>query len=306
MNTSRVYRESADVHFLINEIPNRPEPSEILMCTPQYFDVTQAINAFMKNDQGELHRVDKEKAHEQWTSFRFMIESLSCKVHTLRGEPNLEDMVFAANQSFPFWNFKTGKKAVILSRMRKDKRKGEVPYFHSWYRKQGYEIFELTKGSFESNGDALWYPGKNLIFSGYGSSEHHRTDLQALEEISEIINCPIVGIELTHPDFYHLNTTLAIIDKNTCLVYPPGVGKNGMESLAKFFSNIVEVSKSEAYAPNFACNAFALTDDIVFIQTTATQTIRQLELLGKRVIPLETSEFIKSGGSVFCMKIRVY
>ncbi|HMW33864.1 MAG TPA: arginine deiminase-related protein [bacterium] len=303
---NKVYTNAESIDFRLADIPERPEPEKLLMCSPDHFNVTEAINNFMTDTAGQMNQVDRPLAFQQWTNIRFLYEALGYRVHTIRGEVGLEDMVFSANQSFPFWDRHQEKPAVIMSNMRKDKRKGEVPYFQSWYRKQGYMIHELKGGCFESNGDALWFPEKHLIISGFGSTTHHRTDLLALEQVARITDGPVVGIELKHPDFYHLNTTLAIIDKDVCLVYPPGVGDHGMAILRLFFKTIIEVSKEEAYAPNFACNAFSPDGEIVFIQGTCVETIHALEKLGKRVIGVDTSEFIKSGGSVFCMKIKVY
>ena len=302
----QVYLSAEEIKFKISELHKRQEPSRILMSSPDYFNVSESINKFMTNTEGKLHKVDRDRALKQWSDIRWHYESLGYMVSVIRGQDGLEDMVFTANTSFPFMDRKTGKPGVIMSNMRKDKRKPEVAYFHTWYRRNGYEVFYLNHWSFESTGDALWYPGKYLILSGYGSHEHHRTDLAALYQIAEIIDCPVIGIELTHHDFYHLNTTLSIIDEDTCVVYKPGVGKEGHKILEKLFKHIIDVSKQEAYAPNFACNAFALDKKTVLIQKTAKKTIKALESLGTKVIPVDTSEFIKSGGSVFCMKMKVY
>jgi N-dimethylarginine dimethylaminohydrolase len=298
--------KAQDLNFRVSSLQNRPEPGKILMCSPDYFAVTEPINAFMRDNDGHLHKVDTHLAYQQWTNVRFLFDALGYRVHTIRGEVGLENMVFAANQSFPFLDMETHTKRVIMSNMRKGKRQREVIHFSAWYRKNGYELHHLHDCSFESMGDALWYPGKYLILSGYGSTIHHRTDIHALEQVSEIIGCPVIGIQLQHEHFYHLNTTLSIIDADTCVVYRPGIGTGGFRILESLFKNIVPVRKKEAYAPNFACNAFSLNGTIVFIQNSATATIKALEKLGKNVIGVDTSEYIKSGGSVFCMKVQVY
>jgi N-dimethylarginine dimethylaminohydrolase len=301
-----VILKTRDLSFDVRDLQDRVEPRNILMCSPDYFNVSEALNSFMLDNDGHLHRVDTRLAYQQWTNVRFLYESLGHRVFTIRGEVGMENMVFTANQSFPYFDMKTQKKSVIMSNMRKDKRKREVIYFEAWYRKNGYEVHHLRSGSFESMGDALWFPGKYLILSGYGSTVHHRTDLEALEQVSQIIGCPVVGIHLRHEHFYHLNTTLSIVDPNICVVYKPGVGKEGLRILEALFKHIVVVQKREAYAPHFACNAFSPDGTIVFIQNTATATIKALEKLGKRVIGVDTSEYIKSGGSVFCMKMQVF
>lgn len=298
--------KDSDITFRVSTLQDRPAPARILMCSPDYFNVTEALNAFMLDNDGHIHKVDTQLAYQQWTNVRFLYEALGYRVATIRGEVGLENMVFAANQSFPFLDMKTKTKQVIMSNMRKDKRKREVIHYASWYRKNGYELHHLHDCSFEAMGDALWYPGKYLIMAGFGSTSHHRTDRHALEQVAEIIGCPVIGIPMKHEHFYHLNTTLSIIDPDTCLVYKPGVGREGMRILERIFKNILSVRKKEAYAPHFACNAFSLNGHVVFIQNSATETIKALERLGKHVIGVDTSEYIKSGGSVFCMKMQVY
>lgn len=193
-----------------------------------------------------------------------------------------------------------------MSIMRKEKRKREVAYFEAWYKNEGYKIHHLQDAAFEAMGDALWFPGKNLIISGYGSSEHHRTDIEALRQLSTITGIPVIGIHLTHRDFYHLNTALCFVSSDTCLAYPDGVGEEGMSILRMLFKNIIEVPLDEAYAPHFACNAFSPDGRVVLIQHSCQKTIAALEDLGYIVLRVDTSEFIKSGGSVFCMKMMVY
>jgi N-dimethylarginine dimethylaminohydrolase len=302
---NKVYLTAKEIDFSLDDLPGRKEPDKILMSAPDFYNVSEAINQFMTDTSGDLNKVDRGRAFRQWSDIRWHYESLGYTVSVIRAQDGLEDMVFSANQSFPFLDRKTGKPAVIMSNMRKDKRKPEVPYFHTWYRRHGYEIFYLKNCSFESNGDTLWYPGKYLILSGYGSHEHHRTDLSALHQIADIIDCPVVGIELAHKDFYHLNTTLSIIDPNICVVYKPGIGKEGYKILKKFFKHVIDVSREEAYE-HFACNAFSLDGKTVLIQKTAKQTIKALKSFDKKVIPVDTSEFMKSGGSVFCMKMKVF
>jgi len=305
----RVYLRADEIDFSPAELPGRQPTKRILMCTPDYFDVTEAINEFMyerKGDEVVLHKVDKARAVAQWNALRELYWSLGYDVQLISGPYGLEDAVFAANQSFPFLNPETQEREVIMSEMRKPKRKKEVAYFEAWYRNEGYKIHHLKDCCFEAQGDALWFPGKNLIISGYGSTEYHRTDLEALRQVATITKIPVVGIHLTHKDFYHLNTTLCMVSADTCLVYPEGVGEEGMKILRRFFKNVVEVPREEAYAPHFACNAFSPDGRVVLIQYSCRRAIAALESLGYIVLRVDASEFIKSGGSVFCMKMMVY
>lgn len=305
----KLYLKAGEVDFRLEDLTDRPAAHRILMCTPDYFDVTEAINKFMVSHDGEeavMNKVERELAWEQWNYIRNLYLSLGYQVDLVSGPVGLEDAVFSANQSFPFLNVRTGEKEVVMSIMRKEKRKKEVAYFEAWYKNEGYRIHHLQDCNFEANGDALWFPGKNLIISGYGSTEHHRTDLEALNQLADITGIPVIGIHLANEYYYHLNTTLCLISQETCLAYPEGVGTEGMKILRKLFKNVIELSEAEAHPPHFAGNAFSPDGKVVLIQYSAAEAIRELKSLGYIVLGIDTSEFIKSGGSVFCMKMMVY
>ena len=61
-----------------------------------------------------------------------------------------------------------------------------------------------------------------------------------------------------------------------------------------------------ADAPHFACNAHSPDGKHVLIQSSATRAMHALERAGFSPIPIDTSEFIKSGGSVFCLKLMLF
>ena len=104
------------------------------MCKPEYFDVNYTGNEFMKDNIG--------KAMEEWESLKKIYEELGFQTVLIEPGKDLVDMVFTANQSLPFID-KSGKKSVILSKMKNDQRKKEVKYFKDFYQNIGYEIIEL-------------------------------------------------------------------------------------------------------------------------------------------------------------------
>jgi N-dimethylarginine dimethylaminohydrolase len=61
----------------------------------------------------------------------------------------------------------------------------------------------------------------------------------------------------------------------------------------------------ESEAELFACNAAAFFGDTVVIQRGAARTTAELAQRGFDVREVETGEFMKSGGSVFCMKAEL-
>lgn len=281
----------------LRKILDRPEPQSILMCPPTYFEVKDVKNSFMQNNLG---KVNLELANRQWEDLRDTFIKLGKQVFTIDPVPELEDMVFSANQVLPGFN-KTPY--VLLSHMRHRSRKKEVPYYQDWFKKKGYEILELENQDllFEGQGDAIWHPAKQMLWGGYG----HRTSLAAYQEIAAKLSVPIIALELHTNDFYHLDTCFCVLDPNTVLIYSEAFTKEGLKLIHHFFPRVIEVPAEDAYK-TFACNALSLDYENVVIQQGAKTTNETLYHAGFEIIEVDTSEFIKSGGSVFCLKMMVY
>jgi N-dimethylarginine dimethylaminohydrolase len=282
------------------KIPARREPQKILMCPPDYFDVMDVKNAFM---EGNIGKVDRAAARRQWDDLRAAFEKLGKEVLTIEAGKDLEDMVFAANQVLPGLDAE-GQPYVLLSHMRHASRRKEVPYFRDWFAQRGYRVLELDHAEeilFEGQGDAIWHPGKQMLWGGYG----HRTSLDAYREISAKLSVPIVALELHTAEFYHLDTCFCVLDEKSVLIYSEAFTPEGLKLIHRYFPRVIDVCQQDALNA-FACNALALDDKYVVIQRGASDTVNRLRAAGFEPIEVETGEYIKSGGSVFCMKMMVY
>ena len=282
----------------LQQIAQRVEPASLLMCEPTYFEVKDAKNPHM---EGNLNAVDVQLATAQWKELKKTYEGLGFPVHVLPAQTGLEDMVFAANQVLP--GLDARGPYVVLAEMVHTSRRLEVPYYSQWFQAHGYRVMKLTHEAlpprFEGQGDACWHPYRELLYVGYG----FRTEESALTALSEVTGMPVIKLKLVDPRFYHLDTCLCALDENTALVYPPAFENSGMEMIRHFFTNIIELSDADAL--NFAGNALALQRHVI-LQRGSDQTCRQLESAGFTPLEVDTSEFMKSGGSVYCLKMMVY
>ncbi len=298
--TAHLIRTVAELERLdLAALAYRPEPRRVLMCTPDYFDVVDVKNPFM---EGNVGRVDKQCALAEWEALRRAYEALGHEVLTIPGAEGLEDMVFSANQVLPGLRA-DGRPFVLLSHMRYPSRRREVPIYRDWFEHHGYEVLELSDkaGYFEGQGDAIWHPGKQLLWGGYGP----RTALRAYAEISEILCVPAITLALVHPSFYHLDTCFCVLSVEAALYFPGAFDAGGRALLARMFPRLIEVSETEA-TQSLACNAHAIDGQTVILQRGAVDTVARLRAEGFRVVEVETDEFLKSGGSVFCMKMMIY
>lgn len=286
-------------HLSIKDLKEMPLPRAVLMCAPDYFDVVDVKNPFMEGQRG---KVDIPLARKQWQDLTLALESIGVEVQRVPPVPDCEDMVFCANPIFAGLD-EENRRVVVLSQMRYDSRRPEVAAHAEWFAGHGYRVIPMDEPGclFEGSGDALWHPGRRLIWGGWG----HRTSKPVYRKLSEVFGAPVMLLELPTELFYHLDTCFGLMDENTALVYPPALTGAGMDLIRSLIPGVIEVDAEEA-THAMACNAAAFAGRHVVMQRGAPKTAGSLRERGFRVIEVETSEFMKSGGSVFCMKMYLF
>ena len=83
---------------------------------------------------------------------------------------------------------------------------------------------------------------------------------------------------------------------------PEAFTPDGRALIETLFERAIAAPEDEARR-GFACNALCPDGRHVLIQRGNTVTNSRLEAAGLEVLELDTGEFMKSGGSVFCMKL---
>lgn len=310
MVINKVYSPE-EINFGILELYDRIEPKNVLMCTPAYFEVMDVKNIHMQEHIGQTN---KSKANQQWEAIRDIYKDLVQRsildsFNEIHGAEGLEDMVFAANQTFP-WILQSGEKVVVLSNMKFVSRQNEVPHFRKFFEDKGYRLIDLeTKDYFEGMGDTIAHPGKRLLYGGFG----HRTEKEVFSEIAEKLEVPVVTLELVDERFYHLDTCFLPLDEDHVILCPEAFSLTSLQALEKLFKNIIRISGYEA-EKTFALNAHIIninpldtnTRKIAIIQYGSVQSYEHLSQHQFEVKEVDTSEYMNSGGSVFCMKMMFY
>jgi N-dimethylarginine dimethylaminohydrolase len=295
------YSSVSELDFQLNDLTSLPHPTKVVLASPEHFDVTYVINAHM---EGNIGSVDTQRAQEEWSSVLDAYARCGMDVQIVSGIEGLPDMVFCANQTLPFISADGSVKGVVLSKMYAPQRAGEVEFFSRYFSSLGYLVIpDIAEGKteFEGMGDALWHSGRRLLWGGYG----FRTKRSVYEVISRELDVPILLLNLEDPDFYHLDTCMCILDERTVLVFPGAFTPEGMDLIRHFFPVVLEAPEDEARTL-FACNAHCPDRKHVLIQQGCVQTNRMLAEHGFEVIELDSSEFLKSGGSIFCMKLMTW
>lgn len=292
----------------LSKIPSREEPRKVLLCPPDFYNIQTAENVYMKNHIG---KVDKKKSHRQWESLfshylQLKYRKIIDDVLVIPAADELQDMVFCANQTFP-WVTSEKEKIVLMSNMKSASRQKEVPYFENFFTTSGYKaVYLKSKKCWEGMGDTIPHPFKMLLYGGYG----HRSEPITFDEISKMLNLPILTLRLVNEKYYHLDTCFLPLDENTVFICKEAFDEEGIKTITHNFSNVIFIPDNEA-EKYFSLNAHCINDKktnsrIAVIQEGCKLTIKHLEKYGYEILETDTSEFMKSGGSVFCMKMMVY
>jgi N-dimethylarginine dimethylaminohydrolase len=263
-----------------------------VMCSPRYFEVTYAINPWMNTSVP----VDVERAQLQWEVLRNTYLSLGHQVELIDPLPGQPDMVFAANGGLVVGGRAYGAK------FRFPERGAEGMAYGEWLRQLGVSVSEPIETN-EGEGDFLTLHCMILAGTGF------RTSLAAHIEAADVLDRPVVSLELVDPRFYHLDTAIAILDDGNgdtpadIAYYPGAFSPHSRRTLRDLFPDAIIISEQEArvLGPN------AVSDgQNVILPAAAVGFASQLRDRGYSPIPVDLSEFLKSGGSVKCCTMEMH
>jgi N-dimethylarginine dimethylaminohydrolase len=270
-----------------NGTPNRVSEHvrTYLMCPPEYFTVQYAINPWMNPDDP----VDLTLARQQWEQLRQAYLGLGHAVLTIDPEPGLPDMVFAANGATVI----NGK--VLGASFKYAERHQEAIAYMDWFRRAGYEVVAPRRMN-EGEGD-LVFTGRSII-AGHG----FRTDPAIKDELAEFFGLPVLTVRLVDPKFYHLDTALVVLDEHTAAYYPAAFDEAGQAAIAAHFPELIEAKDEDAEA--LGLNAIS-DDRNVVMPAQARGLAEQITAAGFNVVPVDLSEFKKSGGGPKCCTLEL-
>jgi N-dimethylarginine dimethylaminohydrolase len=259
----------------------------LLMCAPRHYAIRYEINPWMKLGNA----VQGTLAERQWKRLYTVLKSLGVKVELIQQHKSSPDMVFTANAGI------VDKNKFIPSHFRFPERQRETPLFSHHFRRKGYRIQDVAKGLFfEGEGDLLLY--RDMLFGGY----RFRSEIRAHQRVARYLGKRLITLELAHPHFYHLDTCFSPLDDRSALYYPAAFDRKGRNAIESVVQNPIAVNKHDAEA--FACNALAVGRSVVLNKAGAALKAR-LKKEGFNVVETPTSEFMKAGGSVKCLVLKL-
>jgi len=259
---------------------------QVLLCAPDFFDVVYSINPWMQGDG-----VDQDIAMRQWGKLKQTLEEWGVKIKLIDQVPGLPDMVFTANAG-TLWENK-----VVLSNFKFKERQGETEIFEEWFDREGYLTYRIPNNvPFEGCGDTVIHQGKML--AGYG----HRSTLGGARRAAKVLGIELVPLKLRHPNFYHLDTCFCLLGNYCAMYYPGAFTPSAIKKLKKIIPDLIPLDVTDA--TQFACNS-VVYEDKVLMPSGPQKIVEELQLRGYSVTQINTSEFLKSGGSLQCMTLWI-
>ena len=152
----------------------------------------------------------------------------------------------------------------------------------------------------EGAGDCVWDPARQMFWTGYGP----RSDREAARVVSETYGLEALPLELVNPSFYHMDTALAPLARGEVMYVPSAFSEDGLREIYARVAPDQRIPLSDADAAVFCANAVKIGDDIV-MSSCSTALRRRLEAAGYRVHPTSLAAYHRSGGSAFCLTLRL-
>jgi N-dimethylarginine dimethylaminohydrolase len=275
--------------------------ARFLMCEPRHFGVTYAINPWMNTTSWSRRSHTLIGAsRREWAGLHRALRRLGASVELVPPVPGLPDLVFTANAAIVL------DRKVVLARFRYPERAGEEPHFEAAFRAlQARALIDAVTTLPESlvlegAGDCVFDRARNIFWTGYGL----RSDRGAAALIERTFKVEAVPLELADPRFYHLDTAFCPLTRGEALFVPAAFTPSALAALRARLSpeELIEVGIADAC--KLAANAVCVGDTIVMSE--CGERLRSaLADRGYRVLINPLPSFLRSGGSAFCLTLRL-
>jgi N-dimethylarginine dimethylaminohydrolase len=236
-----------------------------------------------------------QRAVDQWKVLHQTYLDLGFDVKLIDPIEGLPDMVYAANGGFVLDNIAYGASFTY------PQRQPEGPAYMNWFRENGYDVHEPENIN-EGEGDILLVG--DVILAGTG----FRTTPESHQEIARVFGREVITLELVNPNFYHLDTAIAVLDPvavngHSNIAYlPSAFNERGLAVLRERYPDAIIVSEEDAAI--LGLNSYSDGHNVV-IASRAKGFEAQLRERGYNPIGVDLSELLLAGGGVKCCTLEL-
>ncbi len=255
---------------------------KVLMVKPIFMKITETINETQKHYKAS--NIDTSIAIQQHDAFVNVLNEHDIEVTVLPANPKLHEQVFTRDIAFAIQD------QLFVGSMSEQVRKDETAILKTWLQENSLTYQEGLPKSIEG-GDVM-IDGSTIWIGKSG-----RTSYEAIENLQSRL--PSFNVEsLTIPRYIlHLDCVFNIISEHTVLLYPPAFTPEDLKKIKSHF-DIIPVTKEEQF--HMGPNVLSIGNRKVISLSQNERLNQVMESKGCRVLPVDFSEIIKSGGSFRC------
>jgi N-dimethylarginine dimethylaminohydrolase len=275
--------------------------TRVLMCPPEHFEVTYAINPWMDpNDWARDDHALVSQSRREWAGLCRAIRTAGAEIETMPAVRGLPDLVFTANAAVVL------DRKVLLSRFRFAERQGEEPHAAAAFRalQTGGVVDSVSELPddivLEGAGDCVWDRRRELFWMGYGP----RSDAAARSIVAAEFDADVQALELADARFYHMDTALCPLSGGEVMYVPQAFTAEGLTAIRDRVAPEQRIEIAADDAGRLAANAVCI-DTTVISAGMSDQLRGSLEERGYRVMIAPLSSFLRSGGGAFCLTLRL-
>jgi N-dimethylarginine dimethylaminohydrolase len=282
-------------------IKDRAVIARLLMCAPQFFEVTYEINQWMQPETWRRNRAKfKQNAEQEWQLLYKTFQLLGVAIELVPPRPGVPDMVFTANAAIVL------NKCALLARFRYKERQPEEKYFvqHFQLMKESgmiEAVDEFPAGILQEGvGDCIWDSERQIFWAGYGP----RSSKEAATYIQSYYDKSVVALELLSSRFYHLDLSLSPLKSGEILYYPGAFSEQSQKIIKEHVpaDQLIAIDKEDAF--NFVCNLVNVEKKII-LSRCSDKLKNQLQERGYSVVSVPVDTFGLAGGSICCLTLKL-
>src|SRR5262247_85609 len=190
--------------------------ARILMCRPEHFAVSYAINPWMDPQSWARDALAHAAAAREWDGLHRKLLALGTAIELVAPAAGLPDLVFTANAAVVL------DRQVLLARFRHPERQREEGHFATaFHALQAHGLIDAVRKLpnglvLEGAGDCVWDARRNLFWMGHGP----RSDAAAARAVEDMFGRDVMALELADPRFYHMDTALAPLPGGEVMYLP--------------------------------------------------------------------------------------
>ena len=274
--------------------------ARLLMCRPEHFGVTYAINPWMDPTSWARDNRAHAAAAREWADLHRTLTDCGADIDLVPSVPSLPDLVFTANAAVVL------DRQVLLARFRHPERRREEVHFEAAFRAlQARRVVDSVcklpeHVVLEGAGDCVWDETRKLFWMGYGP----RSDAAARHAVADTFGEDVVALELADERFYHMDTALSALPRGEVMYLPDAFTKAGRAAIRARVAPEQRIAIGSEDGCRLAANAVCLGNAVVM--SGCSERLRaELAERGYRVVTTPLPSFLRSGGSAFCLTLRL-